>query len=218
LRIAGGDIDRIVDLIEVFAMGKLRNPRRERFAVEVASMVPVDRAYLVAGFRSKPEWARPNGSKLLHIPEVAARVDELRAEFAAGCALSVEYLQQLLLPCAAANVVDFFETDPRHEGRARLKSLESLSRDQGAAISSVKFGDDGVVSEIKFHPKGPAVDTLMRSIGAIREAAVHTDVNLNVGQQLRSALESIDFEEAKMILVALEILRSNDEPDQSQVE
>jgi hypothetical protein len=113
-------------------MGKLRNPRRERFAVEVASMVPVDRAYLAAGFRSKPEWARPNGSKLCHVPEVAARIDELRGEFSSKCALTVEYLQQQLLPAATANVVDYFEADEKHERRSRLKPLEALTREQGA--------------------------------------------------------------------------------------
>src|SRR5215475_10221442 len=111
-------------------MGKLRNPRRERFAVEVASMVPVDRAYLLAGFRSKPQWARSNGSKLAHIPEVAARIDELRDQFRAGCALSVEYLQRCLLPSVEANFLDYFERGPTGD---RLKSLSDLSRDQGAA-------------------------------------------------------------------------------------
>src|ERR1700760_3976889 len=124
-------------------MGRLRNPRRERFAIEVASMVPVDRAYMAAGFRSKPEWARPNGSKLAHVPEVAARIDELREEFKANCALSVEYLQQQLLPAATANLLDYFEADGKHAGKNRMKSLDALTREQGAAISSVKFGDDG---------------------------------------------------------------------------
>ncbi|MGY4294602.1 phage terminase small subunit [Bradyrhizobium sp. i1.4.4] len=195
---------------QVFEMGKLRNPRWERFAVEVASMVPVERAYLAAGFRSKPEWARPNGSKLSRKPDVAARIDELRGEFTANCALSVEYLQQLLLPAAAANVVDYFETDTKG---TRLKPLSSLTREQGAAISSIKFGDDGAVAELKFHPKPAAVDTLMRSIGAIREAVAHTEVNLRMGERVESAMNALGFEESKMLLTVLEDIRAEGDPD-----
>jgi hypothetical protein len=165
-------------------MGRLRNPRRERFAIEVASMVPVDRAYLAAGFRSKPEWARPNGSKLAHQPEVSARIFELRAEFAASCALSVEYLQAKLLPAAELNVIDLFG-----EGD-KLKPISKLSRDQGAAISSIKFHDNGEVAELKFVPKDGAVNTLLRSIGGIvdQHAHLHAGVPLpGLGERLRSA-------------------------------
>jgi hypothetical protein len=45
--------------------GRLRNPKHERFAVEVASMVPVARAYVLAGYPDT-EFARPNGSRLAH--------------------------------------------------------------------------------------------------------------------------------------------------------
>jgi hypothetical protein len=169
----------------VFAMGKLRNPRRERFAVEVASMVPVDRAYLAAGFRSKPEWARPNGSKLAHIPEVAARISELRSEFAAGCALSVEYLQAKLLPAAELNIIDFFDADDK------IKPISKLSRDQGAAVQSVKLHEDGTVAELRFVPKDAAVNTLLRSIGAFTEHHIH-DVAVplpGLADRLRAARE-----------------------------
>jgi Terminase small subunit len=169
-----------------FIMGKLRNPRRERFAIEVASMVPVDRAYMAAGFRSKAQWARPNGSKLAHVPEVASRISELRAEFAASCALSIEYLQQKLLPAAELNVIDLFG-----EGD-KLKPISKLSRDQGAAISSIKFHDNGEVAELKFVPKDGAVNTLLRSIGGIvdQHAHLHAGVPLpGLGERLRAARE-----------------------------
>jgi hypothetical protein len=185
-------------------MGRLRNPRRERFAVEVASMVPVDRAYIAAGFRSKPEWARPNGSKLAHVAEVAARIDELREEFKANCALTVEYLQQQLLPAATANVVDYFEPDAKHEGGNRLKALNALTREQGAAIASMKFGDDGAVAEIKFHPKPAAIETLMRSIGAIKEAAIDNNISIDAGSPLQAAFDKLSYEDKKALLEAIE--------------
>jgi hypothetical protein len=159
----------------VFVMGKLRNPRRERFAIEVASMVPVDRAYLAAGFRSKPEWSRPNGSKLAHVPEVANRISELRDEFKANCALSVEYLQAKLLPAAEANVVDFLAAD------GKLKPIGAITRDQGAAISSLKFHENGEVAELKLISKEAAIGTLLRSIGAIVEQHQHLHAHQGLG-------------------------------------
>jgi hypothetical protein len=123
-----------------FPMARLKNPRHERFAVECASMTPVGKAYELAGFRSKPEWCRPNGVKLSRNSAVAARILELRTEFTASCGLSVEYLQAKLLPAAEMNVIDLFD-----EGD-KLKPISKLSRDQGAAIASIKFHDNGEVS------------------------------------------------------------------------
>jgi Terminase small subunit len=190
-------------------MGKLRNPRRERFAIEVASMVPVDRAYLAAGFRSKPEWARPNGSKLAHIPEVAARIAELRDEFKASCRLSVEYLQSRLLPAAEANVVDFINSE------GKLKPFASITRDQGAAIASIKFHENGEVSELKLIPKDSAVNTLLRSIGAIVEQHQHAHLHgiasdgladrLNAARErMALALASLTVDDQKVLVTALE--------------
>jgi hypothetical protein len=182
---ARGDIDRIGIVVAGFIMARLRNPRRERFAVEVASMVPVDRAYLAAGFRSKPEWARPNGSKLAHVPEVAARISELRTEFVASCALSIEYLQAKLLPAAELNIVDLFEDN-------KLKPVSKLTRDQGAAISSIKLHENGEVAELRFVAKDAAVNTLLRSVGGFidQHAHVHDVVPLpGLGERLRAARE-----------------------------
>ncbi|RXH31998.1 terminase small subunit [Bradyrhizobium zhanjiangense] len=158
-------------------MGKLRNPKREMFAVEVAAMTPVDRAYLAAGYRSKPKWARPNGSKLAAVPEVAARISELRREFTASCALSVEYLQRQLLPAAEANVADFLSDD------GKVKALSALPREQTAAIAAVKFHENGAISELKLIPKEAAVNTLLRSVGAIVEQHAHAHAHGFVGPE-----------------------------------
>jgi hypothetical protein len=78
-------------------MPKLRNRKRETFAVEVAAMTPLDRAYVLAGYADS-KWACYNASKLAHIPEVARRIDELQAEFADRSGIRAEYLQRKLLP------------------------------------------------------------------------------------------------------------------------
>ena len=85
--------------------------REELFAHEVAAFTPPDRAYLAAGFKSQPEFARGNACRLLRKPEVAKRIDELREDFRSRCALHVEYLQELLLPIVEANPLDYFKTE-----------------------------------------------------------------------------------------------------------
>jgi len=190
---------------QVFYMGKLRNPRRERFAVEVASMVPVDRAYLAAGFRSKPEWARPNGSKLAHEPEVAARIAELQNEFKSSAGLHVQYLQSLLLPAAEANLADFI-TDDGSDG-PRFKKLSELTRVQAAAIQAISFGDDGAVADVKLVPKTEAVKALLSSIGATgvqKHSVEHSLVGL--GDRLDRALDRarLSYDDQKVLVEGLE--------------
>jgi hypothetical protein len=85
-------------------MPKLKNRKREHFAVEVASMAPLDRAYVLAGYRDTP-WARYNASKLAHVAEVAARIDELQAEFSVRSGIHAEYIQRKL----EANPKDLYE-------------------------------------------------------------------------------------------------------------
>ena len=57
-------------------MPKLRNHRREIFAVELAAANPPLRAYLAAGYKPT-SVARFNALRLRNAPEVRARVDEL---------------------------------------------------------------------------------------------------------------------------------------------
>jgi hypothetical protein len=191
---------------QVFVMGKLRNPRRERFAVEVASMVPVDRAYLAAGFRSKPEWARPNGSKLAHEPSVAARIAELQNEFKSNASLHVEYLQSLLLPAAEANFADFVSDDGA-DG-PRFKKLNELTRAQAAAIQAISFGDDGAVTDVKLVPKTEAIKALMVSIGATGVQR-HEHAVVGLGDRLDAALNRVrdlSYEDSVALLQVVENL------------
>jgi phage terminase small subunit len=48
--------------------------------VEIAAMTPFHKAYVEAGYRGTV-WAKYNASRLANTPEVAARIDELQAEF-----------------------------------------------------------------------------------------------------------------------------------------
>jgi hypothetical protein len=151
-------------------MARLRNSRHERFAVEVASMVPIARAYVLAGFPDT-QWARPNGSRLAHTPTIAARIQELREEFSKNAAIHLEYLQALLLQIATANVIDFFKTN--ENGKVVLKPISELDRDQTAAVSALKVSELGIL-DLKLHNKVEAINVLLKSMGAIVERHDHT--------------------------------------------
>jgi phage terminase small subunit len=102
-------------------MPALRNQRHERFAVEVAAMTPLDRAYVAAGHRETS--AKYNASRLANHPKVAARINELGREFAMRSGIHAEYLQRLLLPLAEANVQDLYIVGP--DGQERLTPRQS---------------------------------------------------------------------------------------------
>lgn len=185
-------------------MGKLRNPRHERFAIECASMTPIGRAYELAGFRSKPVWCRPNGVKLARNPAVAARIDELQREFKASAALHVEYLQSLALPCAEANIADFLADD------GAFKRLSELTRSQSAAIQSITFNADGTVADLKLVPKNESIKLLMTSIGATGvQRHEHEHAVVGIGDRLEAALaraRAMKYEDAQIVVEALEAL------------
>jgi hypothetical protein len=165
-------------------MPALKDQRYELFAHEVAAFVPPADAYLSSGFKSKAEFARGNAVRLLREhPEVAARVDELREDYRARCALSLEYVQEQLRPLVEANVLDYFD-----RRRGTFKRPNRLRREQGLAISSVKLADDGRISEVKFHNKNEAAKALMTSLG-IKDSETSNNLFLmNLGQRLTEAL------------------------------
>jgi hypothetical protein len=155
-------------------MPRLRNRRRERFAVEIAAMTPFDRAYVAAGYTDSP-WACYNASRLSNLPEVAERIKELQAEFQERSQIRAEYVQRKLLPLVEANVADLFEPQgDLFEGRERLKAIKSLPRDLAAAISKVKCDPEtGRVTEIILYSKIEAGNVLLRSVGGIDEKHEH---------------------------------------------
>lgn len=134
---------------------------------------------------------------MLRKPAVARRVDELRAEFHQSCALSVERLQALLLPIVEANVLDLFEPSPvRERGgdgaqlefNLRFKPLDRLTREQGLAVSALKLGEDGAVTDLKFHSKTDAARVLLATLG-IRDSDENSGVALaELGARLGLAL------------------------------
>src|SRR5580704_5134716 len=108
-------------------MPKLKSRKREMFATEVAAMTPLDRAYVLAGYADTP-WARYNASKLAHVPEVAARIDELMTEFSDRSGIKAEYIQRKLLPLIESDPRLLFETRDDGSGNKidKLKAVSAL--------------------------------------------------------------------------------------------
>ena len=216
LRMARVDVDRTKTWPQDFQMGKLRNPRRERFAIECASMTPIGRAYALAGFKSAPAWCRPNGVKLSRIPEVAARIAELNIEFQSSAALHVQYLQSLLLPAAEANLADFVSDDGT-DG-PRFKKLSELTRAQAAAIQAISFGDDGAVTDVKLVPKTEAVKALLTSIGATG-VQKHEHSMVGLGDRLDKALarvRDLSHDDSMALLEVVENMPTESDKDNSE--
>jgi hypothetical protein len=176
-------------------MPKLRNRRRERFAVEIAAMTPLDRAYVAAGY-ADTFWGRYNASRLSNLPEVAERIKELQAEFQERSQIRAEYIQRKLLPLVEANAADLFEAQGNlFEGRERLKPITKLPRDLAAAVSKIKCDpESGRVTEVVLHSKIEAGNVLLRSIGVGKDdSAVNVAVSWEtvIAQSMQPRLKEV---------------------------
>jgi hypothetical protein len=151
-------------------MPKLKSRKRETFAIEVAAMTPLASAYVAAGYRDTP-WARYNASKLAHVPEVAARIDELQMQFSERSGIRAEYIQRQLLPLVEANPKDLFEPILDIDGKItgdKLKSISELPRSLTAAISKIRCDpESGAVVDIALASKSEAGNILLRSLGGL---------------------------------------------------
>jgi terminase small subunit-like protein len=169
-------------------MARLRNPKRELFAIEVASGTPLDRAYAAAGYKGG-KWARPNGAKLAQNPKVAQRIGELQQHYALQGGLQAAYIQAKLLPLIEADVRQLFEKD--QNGKSRLRNLTELPDGIAASLSSVKVDKDGEIHEFKLANKTDAARTLLQSIGAIIEQHAHAHAHALSGGSLEIRADEI---------------------------
>jgi hypothetical protein len=175
-------------------MARLKNPRRELFAIEVASGTPLDRAYVAAGFKGG-RWARPNASKLAHRPEVAVRIGELQQQYATEGGLQAAYIQAKLLPLIEADLRHLFEKGS--DGKPRLRNLTELPDGIAAALSSVKVDEDGRILEFKLASRTDAARTLLQSIGAIIEQHAHAHAHAHGFAHISSLADRLNAARAR---------------------
>jgi len=107
-------------------MPLLSNPRQERFAQRVASGEPPAQAYTAVGYAAKAAYTC--GPRLLKIPEIRARVLELRRAAAQGsvshAALDREFVLRELMDNA-------LQAKRNHEWSASNRALELLGKELG---------------------------------------------------------------------------------------
>jgi hypothetical protein len=128
-------------------MAALRNPRHEKFAMEIALGASPRQAYVASGYRDSKN-ARPNGSRLRHSPAVSARIGELLKEWGEDCKVQLSWIQHQLLEIAEGRAVSRTVVNGKGElieERDRLAALNALLKSVGAGDVdvSVTFNDLG---------------------------------------------------------------------------
>jgi hypothetical protein len=71
---------------------------------------------------------------VFRVNKVAARVEELRAEFNEGSKLQLAYLQESLLSLSKADIGAYFEKRP-HSDKLRVKDITTLPPEIRACIA-----------------------------------------------------------------------------------
>jgi hypothetical protein len=135
-------------------MPELINHRHEAIARDVAGGVSVLSACRAVGMRSRA------ATKIAKRPEVAARIAELRAEFAKGSSLQRAWIEQELLTIARSDPADYLEPRSAYTDKLRVKSIEKLTREQRAAVSEFTFDRNGNL-QVKLHDRAAALGKLL---------------------------------------------------------
>jgi len=168
-------------------MPALRNPVHDSMCRDVAGGMSREAAWRAHGFGSR------NSTRFFKRPEVAARVDELRDEFNKGSAISLAYLQERLLALTKADVGHYLEKRP-YSDKLRVRDITGLPPELRACISEVTIDKNGTLN-FKLHDKVKAIESLLRSIGAIAEASASVTVQFKKIE--RTIVDHADIEEPK---------------------
>ena len=172
-------------------MPKLKNPRHERFAQEVAQGKRLLTAYESAGFH--PDTG--NAVRLHNLPSVRERIDEILTGAAELAGVAAAEVMRELARIGFSDVrraIDW-QTVPvdgksssTGEGNADTRPLlathiwlrDEIDHDTAAAIAQVKPGPYGPT--IKFHDKRGALVDLGKQLGMFRKTEEKKPVVVNV--------------------------------------
>lgn len=155
-------------------MAKLTT-KQERFVEEYMFDLNATQAAIRAGYSTQS--ASQQGSYLLSLPKVRARIDELRAERSRRTGINADRVLQELARLGFVNAIDVINmNDATVAGNA--------VRDDTAAISSVKVkvipSEDGdiVEREIKLHDKTKNLELLAKHLGLLDGGGKAPDTSL----------------------------------------
>lgn len=119
-------------------------------------------AYVDAGYKSKNPDV--DASKLLSNPSISAEVEHRKKEIFEKEKITTEKILHELANLGFSNIQDYLLYN--EHGRVRFKKSRNLTRDQAAAIASVKINKKDGSIELKFHDKVEALELLGRNRGA----------------------------------------------------
>jgi phage terminase small subunit len=162
-------------------MPVLKDPRRERFAQEIAKGTIQKDAYVAAGYRVSDESSKPAASRLIKKPEVRGRIQELLEESAKAAGITITRVFVELGKLGFANMDDYVKR--QGDGTAYV-DLSKVDRDQMAAVSEITVdeyqdgrGEDArPVKRVKFKlsDKRAALADIGKHLGMFKEKVEHS--------------------------------------------
>jgi phage terminase small subunit len=143
-------------------MPKLRQPKHELFAREVAAGAAIKDAYAAAGFKLH----RANGNRLLRRHDVKSRIEELQRETGERAEITADRIVIEIARVAFGNLARFFEYSSRSDGHGSLtvRDITVLPDDITACLQELKIDADGAV-QVKLAPKLPSLERLAEMVG-----------------------------------------------------
>jgi len=150
-------------------MGKLENDGHERYCQEYVIDLNQTQAYIRAGYAAK--GAKDNASRLTANDSIQARITELQKYISERLQISAADVARELMRLGFSNVADFLEDNDK------LKEIVKLPRHITAAVASIKTGETSngigapptIETEIKFHSKERALESLAKHVGFFKE-------------------------------------------------
>jgi phage terminase small subunit len=163
-RISGNSPAAALARYRAFAEAYLTNGQNATLAAEQA------------GYRGKrvtyAAW------KLVRHPKVAAIIEARAREVSEAAAMSTENWARHLRAVAFADVGDLYGPD------GKLLPIPELPAHVRAALTLVEMSDDGTPARYKFHPKGPALETMAKHLGLFEKDNAQTRPNILVKIEL----------------------------------
>ncbi len=154
---------------------RVLTPKQEAFCQVVAYKPELSytQAYLEAGYRATAKTARIGASRLLTLPNIEARVRELRQQRAQRLDIQTD---PLVRRAHAIALTSLAQVASWGDGELTLKPSADLTEAEAAAIMEVeetsreRLDKQGRIilqrkRKIKMHPKLPAIELLLKAAG-----------------------------------------------------
>lgn len=140
------------------------NRKQRAFTELIAQGVDILEAFERAGYVTDGKEPRANARRLRADPRIRRYLSEIEADAQdiAGVRLARMLIEQASL--ALSNARNYYERDPV-TNKLRMRDLTSLPTEMTAAISRLRFNDEGNLEEIFFHDKAGPIRDVIKHLG-----------------------------------------------------